>query len=118
MPHLNQINRSLPWTAVRGASLLAALLFLSSCTKNPTEPVPTDILGRLRALPGVASVTGFAVDRAEGIRRANARMLRTRISKKELRIIISTDVVYAGSIVQKVCSTDFQALRLIIYRHC
>jgi len=57
MPHPKSATLSPPWTPIRRASLLAALLFLSSCTKNPTEPTPSDILGRLRALPGVVSVT-------------------------------------------------------------
>ncbi len=56
MPHLKPDSRSSLWSWIRRTSLLAALLFLSSCTKNPTEPAPTEILGRLWALPGVVSV--------------------------------------------------------------
>ncbi|MFC1628926.1 S28 family serine protease [Gemmatimonadota bacterium] len=37
-----------------GSFILLALL--SSCTRNPTEPAPTDILGRLRALPGATVI--------------------------------------------------------------
>ncbi len=33
---------------------LLILLFILSCNKNPTEPEPQDILGKLQALPGIA----------------------------------------------------------------
>ncbi len=53
MPRLLPAARSITDIQLRIAGSFVLLALLSSCTRNPTEPAPTDILGRLRALPGV-----------------------------------------------------------------
>ncbi|MFC1500302.1 S28 family serine protease [Candidatus Zixiibacteriota bacterium] len=56
MPHPPAADRRALRFLQGSPSTLLLLLLLSSCTRNPTEPVPNDILGRLRALPGVSAI--------------------------------------------------------------
>ncbi len=53
MPRPQPTARSITNIQLRIAGSFVLLALLSSCTRNPTEPAPTDILGRLMALPGV-----------------------------------------------------------------
>ena len=53
MPRLQPAARFATRISLRIAGNIAILAVLSSCARNPTEPVPTDILGKLMALPGV-----------------------------------------------------------------